>query len=105
PVGQFVAIVGKSGSGKSTLVNIITGIDRPTSGQVQVAGTPVHQLKQDRLARWRGRTVGVVFQFFQLLPSLTIAENVMLPMELCGTFRGRRSRRTGELLERVGILD
>jgi putative ABC transport system ATP-binding protein len=101
--GQFVAIVGKSGSGKSTLVNVITGIDRPSSGEVVVAGTPVHQLSQDRLARWRGRTVGVVFQFFQLLPSLTVAENVMLPMELCGTFGGRRARRARELLERVDI--
>jgi putative ABC transport system ATP-binding protein len=101
--GQFVAIVGKSGSGKSTLVNVITGIDRPSSGEVVVAGTPVHQLSQDRLARWRGRTVGVVFQFFQLLPSLTVAENVMLPMELCGTFGGHRARRARELLERVDI--
>jgi putative ABC transport system ATP-binding protein len=101
--GQFVAIVGKSGSGKSTLVNLITGIDRPSSGEVVVAGTPVHQLSQNRLARWRGRTVGVVFQFFQLLPSLTVAENVMLPMELCGTFGGRRARRARELLERVDI--
>jgi putative ABC transport system ATP-binding protein len=100
---EFVAIVGKSGSGKSTLVNIITGIDRPSSGEVAVAGTLVHQLSQDRLARWRGRTVGVVFQFFQLLPSLTVAENVMLPMELCGTFGGRRARRARELLERVDI--
>jgi putative ABC transport system ATP-binding protein len=101
--GQFVAIVGRSGSGKSTLVNVITGIDRPSSGEVVVAGTPVHQLSQDRLARWRGRTVGVVFQFFQLLPGLTVAENVMLPMELCGTFGGRRARRARELLERVDI--
>jgi putative ABC transport system ATP-binding protein len=101
--GQFVAIVGKSGSGKSTLVNVITGIDRPSSGEVVVAGTPVHQLSQERLAGWRGRTVGVVFQFFQLLPSLTVAENVMLPMELCGTFGGRRTRRARELLERVDI--
>src|SRR5215471_18813210 len=100
---QFVAIVGKSGSGKSTLANVITGIDRPSSGEVVVAGTPLHQLSQDRLARWRGRTVGVVFQFFQLLPSLTAAENVMLPMELCGTFGGRRTRRARELLERVDI--
>src|SRR5262245_13544956 len=104
PAGQFVAIVGKSGSGKSTLVNVITGIDRPTGGEVLVAGTPVHQLNQDQLARWRGRTVGVVFQFFQLLPGLTIAENVTLPMELCGTFGGRRLRRAQQLLERVGIL-
>src|SRR5262249_49608919 len=97
PTGQFVAIVGKSGSGKSTLVNLITGIDRPTSGEVHVAGTPVHALSQDHLARWRGRTIGLVFQFFQLLPSLTIAENVRLPMDLCGTFDAQRPRRARQI--------
>jgi putative ABC transport system ATP-binding protein len=102
--GQFVAIVGKSGSGKSTLVNVITGIDRPSSGSVRVAETRVNDLSQSQLARWRGRTVGVVFQFFQLLPSLTIVENVMLPMEFCGTFAGQRLDRARSLLDRVGIL-
>jgi putative ABC transport system ATP-binding protein len=101
--GDFVAIVGKSGSGKSTLMNLVTGIDRATAGEVRVAGTSVHTLGQSQLARWRGRTVGVVFQFFQLLPSLTIAENVMLPMEFCGTFAGRRRDRACALLDRVGI--
>ena len=102
--GEFVAIVGRSGSGKSTLLNIVTGIDRPTSGEVFVAGTRVDRLDQGRLAVWRGRTVGIVFQFFQLLPSLTVAENVMLPMELCGTSpSGRRRGRALELLDRVGI--
>ena len=81
--GQLVAIVGRSGSGKSTLVNVITGIDRPTSGEIVVDGTHVEVLGQRQLALWRGRTIGIVFQFFQLLPSLTVAENVMLPMELC----------------------
>jgi putative ABC transport system ATP-binding protein len=102
--GHFVAIVGKSGSGKSTLMNLVTGIDRASAGEVRVAGTPVHTLSQSQLARWRGRTVGVVFQFFQLLPSLTIAENVMLPMELCGTFKGQRRDRACALLDRVGII-
>lgn len=104
PPRQFVAIVGKSGSGKSTLVNLIAGIDRPSEGEVRVAGTAVNSLSQSQLARWRGRTVGVVFQFFQLLPSLTVAENVMLPMEFCGMFAGERRERARRLLDRVGIL-
>lgn len=101
---QFVAIVGKSGSGKSTLVNLIAGIDRPTEGEVRVAGTIVNGLNASQLARWRGRTIGVVFQFFQLLPSLTVAENVMLPMEFCGMFAGERRERARRLLDRVDIL-
>jgi putative ABC transport system ATP-binding protein len=104
PAGAFVAIVGRSGSGKSTLANVVTGIDRPTSGEVVVAGTRVDALSQRDLARWRGRSVGVVFQFFQLLPGLTIAENVVLPMEFCGTYAaGDRLPRALELLERVGV--
>ena len=104
--GELIAVVGKSGSGKSTLVNLIAGIDRPTSGEVLVAGTRVHALDESRLAAFRGRHVGVVFQFFQLLPTLTVAENVMLPMDFCGTYAldDARSRAT-ELLERVGIAD
>src|SRR5215216_5187849 len=102
--GAFVAIVGRSGSGKSTLANVITGIDRPSSGAVQVAGARVDALNQRQLALWRGRNVGVVFQFFQLLPGLTIAENVMLPMELCGTYPARERRpRALALLDRVGV--
>jgi putative ABC transport system ATP-binding protein len=104
PAGDFVAIVGKSGSGKSTLVNLITGIDRPTSGEIRVANMLVNELNQSQLAQWRGLTIGVVFQFFQLLPSLTITENVMLPMEFCGTYGGRRLERAHGLLDRVGIL-
>ncbi|GIW07546.1 MAG: ABC transporter ATP-binding protein [Dehalococcoidia bacterium] len=104
PAGVFVAIVGRSGSGKSTLANVITGIDRPTSGEVNVAGTRVDVLSQRQLALWRGRNVGVVFQFFQLLPGLTIAENVVLPMEFCGTYTvGDRLPRALELLDRVGV--
>lgn len=102
--GEFVSVVGPSGSGKSTLLNMITGIDRPTNGEVYVGGEAVHQLSENQLARWRGRTVGIVFQFFQLLPTLTILENVMLPMDFCNVYRRReRKRRAMELLEQVGI--
>src|SRR2546423_3748714 len=79
--GEFVAIMGKSGSGKSTLLNLIGGIDRPSRGEVMVAGAALHRISENALARWRGKHVGVVFQFFQLLPTLTAAENVMLPMD------------------------
>jgi putative ABC transport system ATP-binding protein len=104
--GEFVALVGKSGSGKSTLLNLIGGIDRPSQGEVIVAARPVHQVPENSLARWRGKTVGVVFQFFQLLPTLTIAENVMLPMDFCN-LRSPIQRRGHalELLELVGIRD
>jgi putative ABC transport system ATP-binding protein len=106
PGSTFVAIVGKSGSGKSTLINLIAGIDRPTSGEVLVAGTPVHTLAEGQLAAWRGRRIGVVFQFFQLLPTLTVAENVVLPMELCRTYpAAERRARALALLERVGIAE
>jgi putative ABC transport system ATP-binding protein len=79
--GEFVAVIGKSGSGKSTLLNMLTGIDRPTSGEVLVGDTAVHELSEGKLAVWRGQHVGVVFQFFQLLPTLSLLENVMLPMD------------------------
>lgn len=102
--GQFVGIVGKSGSGKSTLLNMVAGIDHPSSGSVAVAGTEIHGLSENKLALWRGRNVGFVFQFFQLLPTLTAAENVMLPMDFAGTlpFRERRKRAVA-LLERVAV--
>jgi putative ABC transport system ATP-binding protein len=104
--GEFVAVVGKSGSGKSTLINMITGIDRPTAGTVWVAGTPVHDLTENQIAVWRGRTVGVVFQFFQLLPTLTALENVMLPMDFGGVFDpAARPERALALLELVGVGD
>ena len=102
--GQFVGVVGKSGSGKSTLLNMVAGIDRPSSGSVTVAGTTIHDLSENKLAVWRGRNVGFVFQFFQLLPTLTAAENVMLPMDFCKTFPFReRRKRALALLERVGV--
>jgi putative ABC transport system ATP-binding protein len=104
--GEFVAVIGKSGSGKSTLLNIIAGIDRPTSGEVIVRGTPVHLLPERRIAPWRGRTIGVIFQFFQLLPTLTVIENVMLPMDFCHLFSPRERReRALELLEQVDVAD
>jgi putative ABC transport system ATP-binding protein len=104
--GEFVAVVGKSGSGKSTLINLIAGIDRPSSGEVDIAGTPVHALSQEQLAIWRGRNVGVVFQFFQLLPTLTVAENIVLPMDFCNTYPVRERRpRALALLSRVGIAE
>jgi len=102
--GEFVGVVGKSGSGKSTLLNMIAGIDRPSSGMISVAGTVIHTLPENKLAAWRGRNVGFVFQFFQLLPTLTAAENVMLPMDFCKTFPARdRRQRAVALLERVGV--
>jgi putative ABC transport system ATP-binding protein len=103
---EFVSIVGKSGSGKSTLINVLTGIDRPTSGQVLVGGTEVQTLNQEQTAVWRGRTVGVIFQFFQLLPTLTAVENVMLPMDYGRRYRRReRPERAMALLEQVGMAD
>jgi putative ABC transport system ATP-binding protein len=103
---EFVAVVGKSGSGKSTLINMITGIDRPTSGKVLVGDTAVHTLNEGRMAVWRGRHLGVVFQFFQLLPTLTVIENVMLPMDFCHMYAMReRQERAMYLLEQVDIAD
>jgi putative ABC transport system ATP-binding protein len=104
--GQMVAIVGPSGSGKTTIMNLITGIDRPTAGVVSVDGRRLNDLSEEQLAVWRGGNVGIVFQFFQLLPTLTIAENVMLPMDFCRTFPARERRgRAVELLDRVGIAE
>ena len=104
--GEFVAVVGKSGSGKSTLINMITGIDRPTSGKVLVGDTAVHTLSEGQIAVWRGKNVGVVFQFFQLLPTLTVVENVMLPMDFCDVYRMRdREDKAMELLRQVDMQD
>ena len=103
---EFVAVVGKSGSGKTTLINLITGIDRASSGELWVAGAPIHTMTEDGLAVWRGRSVGVVFQFFQLLPTLTVVENVMLPMDLSDSFRhGEWGKRAMKLLDAVEIAD
>lgn len=104
--GQFVAIVGKSGSGKTTLLNLLAGIDRPTSGAISVDGTQLDSLSESQLAEWRGRTIGLVFQFFQLLPTLTVVENVMLPMDFAEVIpAAKRRAKALELLERVGIAD
>ena len=101
--GEFVAIVGPSGSGKSTLINMITGIDRPTSGEVHVAGERLTGMSENKVAKWRGRNVGVVFQFFQLMPTLTILENVMMPMHYARTYKGQRRERAMEMLELVQV--
>ena len=104
--GQFISIVGKSGSGKSTLINMITGIDFPTSGDVVVGGQQIYQMNESQRALWRGRNMGVVFQFFQLLPTLTLLENTMLPMDYCKIYSiSERPKRAMELLERVGLED
>jgi len=104
--GEFVSIIGKSGSGKSTLINMITGIDRPTTGEVWVNGTPVHELSENRMAIWRGSNLGILFQFFQLLPSLTLLQNVVLPMDLVGKYPVRERRKRAEaLLATVGLTE
>jgi putative ABC transport system ATP-binding protein len=104
--GEFVAVVGRSGSGKTTLLNLLAGIDRPTSGTVRVAGAELGSLSESGLAAWRGQHVGLVFQFFQLLPTLTVIENVMLPMDFARKIPvGERRHRAQQLLERVGIGD
>ncbi len=104
--GAFVSIIGKSGSGKSTLINIITGIDRPTSGEVIVDSTAVHALSEEQIAIWRGRSVGVIFQFFQLLPTLTAVENILLAMDYGGYYsRIERPQQAMHLLELVGMAE
>jgi len=104
--GEFVSIVGPSGNGKSTLLNMITGIDRPTSGEIIVTGKPVHKMSEDQLAGWRGQNVGIIFQFFQMLPALNLVQNVILPMDLTNKYPARERRdRAMALLERVGLAD
>lgn len=106
PKGQLVSITGKSGSGKSTLLNIIAGIDKPTEGSVLINGIQVDKLSESALASWRGKNIGVVFQFFQLLPTLTILENVMLPMDFCDSYpKKERKDRALHLLEQVKIKE
>jgi putative ABC transport system ATP-binding protein len=104
--GEFVAVVGKSGSGKSTLINMITGIDRPTSGEIFVGDTAIHNLAEGPMAEWRGRNIGIIFQFFQLLPMLSCIENVMLPMDFCNMFKpSEREARALHLLEQVDMVE
>jgi putative ABC transport system ATP-binding protein len=102
--GEFTSIIGKSGSGKSTLINMITGIDHPTKGAVRVDGTEIHRMKEGRLASWRGRSMGIIFQFFQLLPTLSILENTMLPMDFCDVYsQSEREMKALSLLKLVGL--
>ena len=104
--GEFVSIVGPSGNGKSTLLNMITGIDRPTQGEVNVTGLPIYNMSENQLARWRGQQVGIIFQFFQMLPSLSLAQNVVLPMEFAGKYkRSERLERAMYFLDLVGLAD
>jgi ABC-type lipoprotein export system ATPase subunit len=104
--GEFVSIIGKSGSGKSTLLNMITGIDHPTNGEVFINGTAVHKMGEDKMARWRGNNLGIVFQFFQLLPVISVIENIMLPMDFCRTYPvGERRDRAMKLLELVELTE
>lgn len=102
--GDFVAIQGTSGAGKTTLVNMITGVDRLSQGEVWINGTAVHQLKEDQLALWRGRNLGIVYQSFYLMPALSLLDNVLLPMDLCGLYKNGSSRKRAlNLLEQVEI--
>ncbi len=104
--GEFVSVMGPSGCGKSTLLNMITGIDRPTRGSVFVNGCPVHEMNENQLATWRGENVGIIFQFFQLLPSLSLMQNIIMPMEFAGKYnRKERRQRAMHLLETVGLAD
>ncbi|HEX9118040.1 MAG TPA: ATP-binding cassette domain-containing protein, partial [Anaerolineae bacterium] len=104
--GEFVSIVGPSGNGKSTLLNMVTGIDHPTAGDVIVAGEHIYEMSESKRALWRGRNLGVVFQFFQLLPTLTLLENTMLPMDYCKVYPfAERPQRAMELLKMVGLED
>jgi ABC-type lipoprotein export system ATPase subunit len=104
--GEFTSIMGKSGSGKSTLINMITGIDHPSSGQVKVGDVELRKMSEGRMAEWRGRTMGIVFQFFQLLPTLTILENTMLPMDYCSMYTpAEREPKARELLSLLGLTE
>lgn len=102
--GEFAAIVGKSGSGKTTLVNMITGVDHPTTGEVCVGNALVHQMSETKLSQWRGLNLGIVYQSFHLLPGLNLIDNIMLPMDFCGIYSRKKSReRALELLHQVGL--
>ena len=100
--GEFLGIVGKSGAGKTTLINLLTGVDHLSGGEVWVDGTPIHKLSEDQLATWRARKLGIIYQSFFLMPTLTLLQNVLLPMDFAGLFRGRASAaRAMQLLRQV----
>ncbi|NLX11057.1 MAG: ABC transporter ATP-binding protein [Chloroflexi bacterium] len=104
--GDFVALLGPSGSGKTTFLNMLTGVDTPTSGEIIVGGMPITQVPQRRLTKWRARNVGIVFQFFQLLPTLSVVENVMAPMDFAGKWKSKERRDVAlKLLDRFSIRD
>jgi len=104
--GEFVSIVGPSGNGKSTLLNMITGIDRPSSGEIIVTNQPIHRMNENALAGWRGQNVGIIFQFFQMLPALSLIQNVILPMDFAKKYTPKERReRAMTLLELVGLAD
>ena len=104
--GEFVAVVGKSGAGKTTLINMLTGVDHLTAGEVWVDDAPVHELDENRLALWRGRRLGIIYQSFYLMPTLTLLHNVLLPMDFCGLYQGRKSaERAIDLLRQVELED
>lgn len=104
--GDFISIVGKSGSGKTTLMNMIAGIDRPTSGEIHIDEKAVHAMSENQMSKWRGMNIGIVFQFFQLLPTLSVIENIMLPMDFCNVYPvTERKERAMILLKQVKIDD
>jgi putative ABC transport system ATP-binding protein len=104
--GEFVAITGKSGAGKTTLINMITGVDRITSGEVWVGDKPLHQMRENQLAQWRGRNMGIIYQAFHLMPNLSLLDNVLLPIDFCGLYRnGASSRWAMDLLTQVELKD
>jgi ABC-type lipoprotein export system ATPase subunit len=104
--GEFVSVIGKSGSGKTTLINMLTGIDRPSQGEIVISGMPIHELNESDMARWRGLNMGVVFQFFQLLPTISVLQNVMIPMDFCNRYEAaERKERAMHLLDLMDIAD
>lgn len=104
--GEFISIVGKSGSGKSSLINMMTGIDEPSSGEIWINEVGLHKMNRRKISRWRGLHIGVVFQFFQLIPSLTVIENILLPMDFCKRYEKRERKQVArELLKVVELSD
>lgn len=104
--GEYVIISGKSGSGKTTLLNVLTGVDKPTAGEVMVANNMINSFDEGKMANWRGNSIGIVFQFFQLIPTLSVVENVLLPMDLVSKIpTKKRKSRAVMLLTKVGLKD